>query len=175
MVIRDEATFLKRCLESIKPLVDTYEIVDSSPSSISEQSESIVRETLNSVQGGYHRCKWVSEAYNRNIAFQFARGKSEYLLMIEPDDEWFVSSEFNPSHLRGTQYYAVGLREGGLTQATFYQLIFLKNMSRTKWINQNGKLEILIFGSDCPNMIREALNHVISTRYINNQMRDNEL
>jgi len=82
MIVRNEAAVIRRCLESVKPLIDHWVICDTGST---DDTRRIIQETLAGIPGELHDTPWVNFGHNRTIALQLARGKADYHLLIDAD------------------------------------------------------------------------------------------
>jgi glycosyltransferase involved in cell wall biosynthesis len=83
MIVKNESAVIRRCLESVKKAIDYWVIVDTGSS---DGTQDVIRETLKDVPGDLYERKWVDFGTNRNEALQFAKGKADYLLLIDADE-----------------------------------------------------------------------------------------
>lgn len=85
MIAKNEAHVLKRCLNSVKHLITTYTILLNGTT---DDSEKVINETLGGVvAGSVIMTTWKGYSETRNEALAIAEKKSEYLLLIDADDE----------------------------------------------------------------------------------------
>lgn len=89
MIVKDEGATIRRCLESVKPLIDYWVIVDTGSS---DGTQEIIRECLKEIPGELYEASWVNFGHNRTHALELAKTKGEYLLFIDGDD-WLEYSE----------------------------------------------------------------------------------
>jgi glycosyltransferase involved in cell wall biosynthesis len=83
MIVRNEAAVIRRCLESVKPHIGYWVISDTG--SI-DATKDIIRETLHSVPGELHDDLWLNFSHNRTVNIKRARGKADYLLLMNADE-----------------------------------------------------------------------------------------
>jgi len=83
MIVKNEACVIERCLKSVRPWIDTWAIVDTGST---DGTQAIIQEFFRDVPGELQERPWVDFATNRNQALELARGKSDYLLLIDADD-----------------------------------------------------------------------------------------
>lgn len=85
MIVRDEAKVIRRCLDSLKHLIDEWVIVDTGSQ---DETCAIIRETMAGIPGELCQRPWVDFAHNRNEALRIARDHAtcDYLLIIDADD-----------------------------------------------------------------------------------------
>ena len=70
MIVKDEAHIIQRCLASVKPLIDSWLIVDTGST---DGTQTVIREILHDVPGEIVERPWVNFAHNRAI-FTESRG-----------------------------------------------------------------------------------------------------
>jgi glycosyltransferase involved in cell wall biosynthesis len=84
MIVKDESKVIERCLNSVKPFIDHWVIVDTGSS---DNTASLILDTLDGIPGSLHHKPWVNFAHNRNEALDFGRGTADYLLFIDADEQ----------------------------------------------------------------------------------------
>lgn len=84
MIVRNEAPCLARCLESVRPFIDAWVIVDTGSS---DETPMLPRRILHDVPGEVVHRTWKDFATNRNEALELAWEKADYALVIDADDE----------------------------------------------------------------------------------------
>ena len=82
MIVRNESAVIRRCLTSVRDVVDTWVICDTGST---DGTQEIVRSTMEGVPGELHETPWVDFAHNRNIALDLTQGKADYLLLLDAD------------------------------------------------------------------------------------------
>lgn len=82
MIVRDEAEDIERCLESALPFIDYWVIVDTGSL---DDTPAIVTKTLEGIPGELHHSLWQGFGHNRTELFELARGKADYLLLLDAD------------------------------------------------------------------------------------------
>ena len=83
MIVKNEADVIRRCLDSVRPIIDRWVIVDTGST---DGTQDIIREHLRDLPGELHERPWRDFAHNRSEALELARGKSDYTLIIDADD-----------------------------------------------------------------------------------------
>ncbi len=84
MIVKNEAEVIRRCLDSVRPIIDRWVIVDTGST---DGTQDIVREHMRDLPGELHERRWQDFAHNRSEALQLARGQCTYTLIIDADDE----------------------------------------------------------------------------------------
>ncbi|PPD38108.1 MAG: hypothetical protein CTY16_20695 [Methylobacter sp.] len=82
MMVRNESHVIKRALESAKPHIDYWVIVDTGST---DNTEEIIQQTLLDIPGELHHSKWVDFGHNRTEVVRLARNKAAYLLILDAD------------------------------------------------------------------------------------------
>ena len=124
MIVKDESEVICRCLESVKPLIDYWVIVDTGSS---DGTQEIIRDYLKDIPGELYECPWMNFSYNRNQALKLAKGKGDYLLFIDADDKLTFSKNFKLPPLDKDMYFIRCSSSG-----TMYSKIHLIN-NRLDW------------------------------------------
>jgi len=83
MIVKNEAHVIKRCLDSVRPIIDAWCIVDTGST---DGTQHIVLEELKGLPGALHERPWQDFAHNRNEAIKLAAPLADYLLVIDADD-----------------------------------------------------------------------------------------
>ena len=83
MIVKNEAPVIRRCLASVRPVIDTWVVVDTGSS---DGTQEIVRAALRDLPGELVERPWVDFAHNRSDALASARGRADYSLIIDADD-----------------------------------------------------------------------------------------
>lgn len=83
MIVKDESPVIKRCLASVKPLIDYWVIVDTGSK---DGTQDLILSFMEDIPGELHERPWVNFAHNRNEAIALAKNKGDYLLFIDADE-----------------------------------------------------------------------------------------
>lgn len=92
MIVKNESHVIKRCLESIKPVIDYWVIFDTGSTDGTQQ---MIREILKDIPGELHESLWVNFEHNRNVALNAARNKADYLFFFDADEELVLEKPFD--------------------------------------------------------------------------------
>jgi tetratricopeptide (TPR) repeat protein len=101
MIVKNEAPVITRCLSSVKQLIDYWVIVDTGST---DGTQEIIKQSLKDIPGELHERPWKDFAHNRNEALALAKGKGDYILIIDADDTVDVSPTFAAPHLTCGSY-----------------------------------------------------------------------
>ncbi|MDR3414798.1 MAG: glycosyltransferase [Nevskia sp.] len=117
MIVKDEAHVIRRCLDSVRPLIDSWAIVDTGSSDGTQQ---LIRDIMADVPGELFERPWRDFGSNRTEAIDLARGRADYLLFIDADDYAKVPPGFHLPPLT-EDAYEIGIDYAGI----FYRRLAL--------------------------------------------------
>jgi glycosyltransferase involved in cell wall biosynthesis len=128
MIVKNEAPVIERCLASVKDHIDYWVICDTGST---DGTQEIIREFLKDIPGELHECPWKNFEHNRNEALNYAKGKADYLLMIDADEELaFIDSEgFPPLEL---DCYSAVVKEVN-NNVSYNRFLLIKNSCNWRW------------------------------------------
>ena len=101
MIVRDEAHVIRRCLASVRPLLDHWVVVDTGSV---DGTQDAVREALSDVPGELIERPWVDFGHNRTEAVEHASRRADYVLVIDADEVLEVDPSFTASALSADAY-----------------------------------------------------------------------
>lgn len=101
MIVKDEASVICRCLDSVRPIIDHWIIVDTGST---DGTQDIIRAAMADLPGALVERPWVDFASNRNEALKLARRHGDYVLIIDADDELIIPDGFTMPKLREAGY-----------------------------------------------------------------------
>jgi len=101
MIVKNEAHVIRRCLDSVRPHIAHWVIVDTGSS---DGTQALIREHLHDVPGELHERPWRDFGHNRTEALEFARGKADYILVMDADNVFHVPEGFAFPRLTGDGY-----------------------------------------------------------------------
>lgn len=82
MIVKNEARVIERCLASVRDLVDTWVISDTGST---DGTQDLIRKALHGIPGELHEEPWVNFGHNRSLNIAHARGRADYLLLLDAD------------------------------------------------------------------------------------------
>jgi len=127
MIVKNEAHVIRRSLESCKPLIDYWVIVDTGST---DGTQDIIREHMKDIPGELCEIPWKSSEYNRNEALKIAEDKADYILVIDADDIFKYEPGFKWPNLDKDAYYFETLSD-----TLFYKRINLfRSKVGVKWV-----------------------------------------
>lgn len=87
MIVKNESAVIARCLQSLRPLIDEWLIVDTGSS---DGTQDLIRNLMQDLPGALHERPWRDFAHNRSEALALAKGRADYVFVIDADEtlEW---------------------------------------------------------------------------------------
>jgi tetratricopeptide (TPR) repeat protein len=82
MIVRDESQVIERCLDSVRPLISGWLIVDTGST---DDTVDRIERSLSDLPGEIHHRDWVNFGHNRSEALALARGRGTHLLLVDAD------------------------------------------------------------------------------------------
>jgi tetratricopeptide (TPR) repeat protein len=129
MIVKNESRIIKRCLDSVLPIIDSYCIVDTGST---DGTQDIIRETLKELPGEIIERPWVNFGHNRQEALDFGRKWGDFLLLVDADMVLRIKNSFNKSMLdKSVDSYEVIQVNGSLS---YYNLRLVNTRLRWKCI-----------------------------------------
>lgn len=102
MIVKNEAHVIRRCLESVLPLIDSWVISDTGST---DGTQDLIREIMKDKPGELIERPWKNFGHNRQEALKHASGKADYVLIIDAD-EWLVTDgRYNFGNLTADCYF----------------------------------------------------------------------
>lgn len=130
MIVKNESKVIKRCLDSIRSLIDSWVIVDTGST---DGTQEFIKNELSGIPGELHEREWVNFSYNRNEAMGLAKGKSDYLLFIDADDHLTFEPNFVLPDLKEA-LYTILQRDSHFSTHRDHHIFFLvKNDGLVEW------------------------------------------
>lgn len=122
MIVKNEAKVIARSLASTRPFIDSWVIVDTGSS---DGTQELVRQALKGVPGELFERPWRDFGTNRTEAFELAKGRADYTLIIDADEVLEASAGFRMpeltldayqlrTELGGVRYYRTQLVRSSL-------------------------------------------------------------
>ncbi|MCW9718875.1 tetratricopeptide repeat-containing glycosyltransferase [Avibacterium sp. 21-599] len=101
MIVKNESKIIRRCLDNVKDKINYWVIVDTGSE---DKTKEIILETLKDIPGELHDRKWVNFGVNRSESLSLAKGKADYLLLCDADENILFSADFNADDLTADAY-----------------------------------------------------------------------
>jgi glycosyltransferase involved in cell wall biosynthesis len=103
MIVKNESRVVARCLASVRPLIDAWAIVDTGST---DGTQDVVRAALRDLPGELIERPWVDFGHNRSEALRLARGRGDYVLVIDADETLAFDDGFALPELTADAYTA---------------------------------------------------------------------
>ena len=101
MIVKNEAHVIARCLASVRPLIDTWVVVDTGST---DGTQDLVRDVLKDLPGELVERPWRDFATNRNEALELAGARADYVLVVDADDTLELAPGFKRPRLSADAY-----------------------------------------------------------------------
>lgn len=101
MIVKNEAHVIRRCLDSLRPFVDHWVIVDTGST---DGTQYIIRAHYHDVPGAVFERPWKNFAHNRSEALNLARGRADYIFVIDADELIDLPPGWELPHLTEDSY-----------------------------------------------------------------------
>jgi len=128
MIVKDEAHVIGRCLDAVVPYIDSWVIVDTGSS---DGTQALIRKLLADLPGELHERPWKDFAHNRNEALALAKGRADYLLILDADEQFIAGENFVLPPLDEDAYLL--LHQRGDTSLTYYLPRLVKSALPWRW------------------------------------------
>lgn len=102
MIVKDESHVIKRCLDSVKGMIDYWVICDTGSK---DNTIEIIKECLKDIPGDLYEKPWVNFGHNRNEALELAKDKADFILFMDADDWLIPQSDFSLPDLTKDFYF----------------------------------------------------------------------
>jgi glycosyltransferase involved in cell wall biosynthesis len=102
MIVRNETHVIRRCLDSVRSYIHHWTIVDTGST---DGTQEIIRSHLREVPGELHERPWRDFGTNRSEAIALARGKADYILVMDADHVLHAPSDFSFGDLVADAYF----------------------------------------------------------------------
>lgn len=126
MIVKNEKDVIKRSLGSVKGIIDYWVILDTGST---DGTQEIIKEYMKDVPGELHEDPFRNFEYSRNKALDFAKGKADYVLFIDADEEWVYDEGFKLPQLEKDFYY-VNIKNGS---TVYVRNSLIKNQLNWRW------------------------------------------
>jgi tetratricopeptide (TPR) repeat protein len=101
MIVKNESRVIERCFDSVRPFIDHWVIVDTGST---DGTQDLIRESLAGIPGELYERPWQDFGHNRSEALAYARGKADYILIMDADERLVVPEGFRWPPLSGEKY-----------------------------------------------------------------------
>jgi hypothetical protein len=102
MIVKNEAHVIRRCLDSVQPYISRWTIVDTGST---DRTQDLIRAHFGAVPGELYQRPWRDFGTNRSEAIALARGKADYILVMDADHVLHVPPGFRFTGLDADAYF----------------------------------------------------------------------
>jgi len=132
MIVKNETKALKRCLESVKPLIDYWVICDTGST---DGTQELIMEVMKDIPGELHEHPWKDFGHNRTRALEAAKDKADYLIFIDADEEFVYPENYSMPHLDKDFYFITIKNERwGRVVSEYKRPLLIKTALDWKWV-----------------------------------------
>jgi glycosyltransferase involved in cell wall biosynthesis len=128
MIVRNEVGVIERCLDSVRPFIQRWVIVDTGST---DGTQDLARQRLAELPGQLHQRPWRDFGHNRSEALALARDHADYLLVIDADEELTAEPGFRIPDLVGDMYMIPCRRTDSAT--TWFRATIVKAALRWRY------------------------------------------
>jgi glycosyltransferase involved in cell wall biosynthesis len=104
MIVKNEAPVIERCLDSVRSFIDAWAIVDTGST---DGTQDIIRRSLAALPGELIERPWKNFGHNRTEALEHARGRADYILLMDADEMLELPPGFELPRLTAEEYWIV--------------------------------------------------------------------
>jgi glycosyltransferase involved in cell wall biosynthesis len=126
MIVKNEAPVIRRCLESVKPWIQSWVVVDTGST---DGTQEIIRQYMQDMPGKLVENPWVNFSHNRNEALDLSRSMADYSLFIDAD-EIFVPSKSLKEIPTDMDCLFIKIRE---KRSFHHRQFLLRNQAKVRW------------------------------------------
>jgi glycosyltransferase involved in cell wall biosynthesis len=126
MIVKDESKVITRGLASVKPIIDYWVIVDTGSTDGTQQ---VIKDFMKDVPGELHERPWKNFGHNRQEALELAKGKADYVLLLDADELLEYAPDFKMPILDMDSYNNI-IR---LNQLQYDRTLLIKDKLDWKW------------------------------------------
>jgi len=126
MIVKNESQVIKRCLNSVKPFIHYWVIVDTGSN---DGTQAIIKEFMKDIPGELHEKPWKNFEHNRNEALEFAKKKGDYIMLMDADDQLVYNEDYKLPALSLDCYNSII----NLSSLQYDRPLLIKNALDWKW------------------------------------------
>ena len=104
MIVKNEAHVIRRCLDSVRPHISHWVIVDTGST---DRTQEVIRNHYRDLPGTLYERPWQDFGTNRSEAIALARGKAQYVLVMDADNVLCTPPGYRFTQLDADAYYIV--------------------------------------------------------------------
>jgi len=101
MIVKNEEKVIARCLESVKDFIDHWVILDTGST---DKTKEVIEKTLQGIPGKLYEKPFENFGKTRNEALTLAKGKCDYILLMDADDTLVFNWDYKKPFLDKDAY-----------------------------------------------------------------------
>lgn len=129
MIVKNSGDVLRKCLQSVKPYIDAWTIVDTGST---DHTPTIVQSELEGVEGTLHHIPFIDFSTTRNHSLRLCSNRCKYLLILDDSYQLHGGKELREL-LKKSKTSSFSLKIGNVRetrlQSTYYSLRIIKSNS----------------------------------------------
>lgn len=126
MIVKNDQKIIERCLESVKPYIDSWVIIDAGSV---DGTQNVIEACLKDIPGKLYERKGVDFSRNKNEALELAKNVGDYILFIDADERISAKNGFETLQLDKDCYWTY-TELGGSQQ---FKPFLINNELEWKW------------------------------------------
>ena len=151
MIVKNEEKVIKKCLDSVTPLIDYYLIVDTGST---DNTIKIIEETMkgHGIPGKVVQAEWTNFCDARNRALKEIEGKTDWVFWLDADETLRIEKDFSKSKMsKELEGMTIGETMVDYDTSRYTRCQLLINDGSRKWSgavhevpnNDNGKTKVV--------------------------------
>ena len=128
MIVKNESKVIKRCLASVKQIIDYWVIADTGST---DGTQEIIREFMKDIPGELIERPWVDFSHNRNEVLSLSKEKADFLLFIDADEQFVFSDTFTIPKLDLDSYFILIHQLDGIN---YFRESLIRSSLNWKWV-----------------------------------------
>lgn len=101
MIVKNESSVITRCLESVRPIIDYWVIIDTGST---DGTQKIICDHMTDIPGTLYERPWRDFAFNRTESLTLSHRHGDYSLIIDADDTLEIPPDFKLQLLTADAY-----------------------------------------------------------------------
>lgn len=165
MIVKNSGEVLRKCLQSIKPYIDRWSILDTGSV---DNTPDIIIEEMKGVDGNLYKEPFIDFSTTRNRSLELASGLCKYIIILDDSYEFFGGKKLRKM-LKSSEKTSFSLKIGNIhgkvLESYYYSLRIIKTSSNLRY---QGRVHEFI--SD----YKETSDFIRDDKIFINDMSDND-
>jgi glycosyltransferase involved in cell wall biosynthesis len=104
MIVKNETKVLKRCFDTLYPLIDYWVICDTGSTDGTQEFIKSYWEKKG-ISGELHQHEWKNFGHNRSLLMNAAKRKADYIITLDADEVFMFDNDFEMPNLDKDMYF----------------------------------------------------------------------